>query len=288
VNPYRGCSHACRYCYARPTHEYLGLSAGLDFETKILVKRRAPELLRQKLAAPSWKPRVIAFSGVTDAYQPAERRLRITRQCLEVLAHFRNPVAVVTKSWLVARDADLLADLAADRAASVVLSLTTLDPELQRSMEPGAPTPSRRLAAIESLARAGVPVGVLLGPVIPGLNDHEIPALLHAAADAGAGFASYVTLRLPHGVKDLFEGWLEHHAPDRRSKVMNRVRAMHGAQLYDSRYGVRQRGSGVFAEQVRELFELSRRRAGLAASGPDLSTDAFRRPGTADDQLRLF
>ncbi len=288
LNPYRGCEHACFYCYARPTHEYLGLSAGLDFETKILVKERAPELLRQKLRARSWRPQVIAFSGVTDCYQPAEHKLRITRRCLEVLAEFRNPASVITKSRLVSRDADVLAELAGHDAASVLMSITTLDRELQRRMEPGASVPGKRLATIRALRDAGVPVGVMVAPVIPGLNDHEIPAILEAAKEAGAGHASMVLLRLPHGVGPIFESWLEAHFPERRSKILNRVRATRGGRLYDPRFRVRQRGTGFFADQVQSLFDLARRRAGLAAEGPTLSTKAFRRPGTSDDQLALF
>jgi DNA repair photolyase len=288
VNPYRGCEHACAYCYARPTHEYLGFSAGLDFETKILVKERAPELLRRALAAPSWHPRVVALSGVTDCYQPAERGLRITRGCLEVLRDFRNPVVIVTKSWLVTRDADLLAELARDGCASVCLSVTTLDPQLQHLMEPRAARPAKRLAAIEALARAGVPVGVLVAPVIPGLTDHEIPAILGAAAGAGAAFAGKVLLRLPHGLPELFESWLERHAPGRKDKVLRRLRALHGGRLYDSRFGARQTGAGLFARQIEDLFALACRRHGLAREGPTLSTAAFRRPGAGAAQLDLF
>ena len=295
VNPYRGCSHACAYCYARPTHEYLGYSAGLDFETKILVKERAPELLRAKLASRGWQPQVIAFSGVTDSYQPAERHLEITRRCLEVLRDFRNPVAVVTKSWLVTRDIDLLGELAERNSACVAISITTLDPTLQRRMEPRASRPAKRLAAIEALAEADIPVGVMVAPVVPGLTDHEIPAIVRAAADAGAGFAGKVVLRLPFGLKGLFDEWLSEHYPERRDKVMNRVRALRGGKLYDSRFGVRQRGTGFFAEQIEELFELSLRRAGLPRRGPSLSTAHFRVPESAcgagaiaSPQLSLF
>ena len=279
VNPYRGCEHGCAYCYARPTHEYLGFSAGLDFETKILVKAEAPALLRRALTGRGYTPRPIALSGVTDCYQPAERRLRITRGCLEVLAELRNPVMIVTKSALVARDVDLLAELARHHAAAVSLSVTTLDPALQRSLEPRAPRPTLRLGAIEKLAKAGIPVGVMVAPVIPGVNDHEIPRILQAAADAGARFAVRVLLRLPHGVAPLFEAWLERHQPGRRSKVWSRLRALHGGRLYDARFGARQRGQGVFADEIGRLFELGCRRAGLATHGPKLSTRAFLRPG---------
>jgi DNA repair photolyase len=252
------------------------------------VKRDAPELLRRALASPRWKPTVVALSGVTDPYQPAERRLRLTRRCLGVLAEFRNPVAVVTKGYTVTRDADLLAELASHSAASVSISLTTLDAELQRRMEPRASAPARRLAAIERLARAGIPVGVLVAPIIPGLTDHEIPALLDAAAAAGASFAGRVVLRLPHGLKQLFEDWLAQHYPERREKILARLRSLHGGRLYDPSFGQRQRGEGPFAEQIAGLFELARRRAGLAGHGPALSTAAFRRPGAGADQLRLF
>lgn len=288
LNPYRGCEHGCSYCYARPTHEYLGLSAGLDFETRILVKERAPELLRARLASRGWKPQVVALSGVTDAYQPAERRLGITRRCLEVLADFRNPVAIVTKSFLVTRDADLLAELARWNAASVGISVTTLDADLQRRMEPRAAPPHRRLAAIETLAGVGVPVGVMVAPIVPGLTDHEVPRILAAAAQAGARFAGRVVLRLPHGVKEIFDAWLAEHFPGRRSRVLSRVRALRGGRLYDARFGARQSGEGPWADEMAALFDLARRRAGLAASGPALSTASFRRPVPAGGQLALL
>jgi DNA repair photolyase len=278
---------ATHNCYARPTHEYLGYSAGLDFQTKILVKPRAAELLRKQLLSPAWKPQPLALSGVTDAYQPAERRLRITRGVLEVLAEFRNPVVIVTKGFLVTRDVDLLGELARANAASVMLSVTTLDAALQRKMEPLASPPSKRLAAIEALARAGVPVGVMTAPVIPGLTDHELPAILQAAADAGASHAGLVVLRLPHGVKELFGDWLAEHFPERREKVLNRLRALHDGALYDARFSHRQRGSGEFADQIQALFELGLKRARMARRGPELSTTSFRRPGVAS-QLGLF
>src|SRR5712691_1589899 len=216
INPYRGCEHGCIYCYARPYHDYLGFSAGLDFETKILVKEDAPELLRAELVSRKWQPKVVAISGVTDAYQPIERKLQVTRRCLEVLAEFRNPVVIVTKNQLVTRDIDLLKELASFSAAAVCVSVTTLDAELARVMEPRTSTPANRLEAIHSLAEAGVPVRVLVAPVIPGLTDHETPSIIKAAAKAGASHAGYVVVRLPHGVGDLFEGWLEEHFPDRK------------------------------------------------------------------------
>ena len=288
INPYRGCSHGCSYCYARPTHEYLGFSAGLDFETKILVKRQAPELLRKALSAKNWTPQVIGLSGNTDAYQPAERRLRITRRCLEVLAEFRNPVGIITKSYLVSRDVDLLSDLAQHQAAAVALSITTLDPHVQRVMEPRASSPARRLGAIRVLADAGIPVGVNVGPVIPGLTDHELPAILEAASDAGASFANYIMLRLPYGVKDLFSVWLEQHFPDRKDKVLNRVRDLRGGRLYDSRHEVRGRGEGPWAEQLSALFTVTRNRLGLDRT-PNLSAASFRGPeASPSEQHDLF
>lgn len=277
INPYRGCSHGCVYCYARPTHEYLGFSAGLDFETKIMVKEDAPALLRKALTSRSWKPQVIALSGNTDAYQPAERRLGLTRSCLEVLAEFRNPVGIVTKSHLVTRDRDLLAELASVRAAAVVVSITSLRNDVQRVMEPRAATPARRLDAIRSLAAAGVPVGVNVAPVVPGLTDEEVPAILEAAAGAGASFASYILLRLPHGVKSIFEAWLGQHFPERRDKVLNRVRDLRGGKLYDARFEVRGRGEGPWAEQLRALFRVTRDRLALNRH-PTLSAEAFRVP----------
>ncbi len=287
LNPYRGCEHGCIYCYARPTHEYLGFSAGLDFETKILVKEDAPELLARELSAPGWTPQVLALSGVTDPYQPIERRLRLTRRCLEVLEAYRNPVLVITKNRLVARDADLLAELARHDAVAVFLSVTTLDPELHRVMEPRTASPALRLAAVQTLARAGVPTGVLLGPLIPGLTDHEIPKILAAGAAAGARFARRTLLRLPHAVAPLFVDWLERHFPERKNKVLNRIRELRGGRLNDPRFGHRMHGQGVHAEQIRRLFDLACRRHGLAQAAPPLSTQGFRRPGERR-QLALF
>jgi DNA repair photolyase len=286
ANPYRGCTHGCVYCYARPTHEYLGFSAGLDFETRILVKEELPRLLREALASPRWQPQVVALSGVTDPYQPIERKLELTRRCLEVFAELRNPAAVVTKSALVARDVDLLADLARHDAVRVHVSITTLDRRLHRVMEPRASAPGQRLAAVETLARAGIPVGVMVAPVIPGLTDHEVAAIVAAAARAGARTARYLMLRLPHGTATLFERWLERHFPERRAKVMNRVRAIRGGRLSDSRFHLRHRGTGLFAQQTHAVFSLACRRAGLVddLSGP--SAAAFRRPPAP--QLSLF
>jgi DNA repair photolyase len=280
LNPYRGCEHGCIYCYARPTHEYLGFSAGLDFESKIMVKTDAPELLRRELASLKWQPQVIALSGVTDCYQPVERRLRLTRRCLEVLAEFRNPVAIVTKNHLVTRDVDVLGELARHDAAMVFVSVTTLDTELASRLEPRASRPAHRLAAIRALREGGVPAGVMVAPLIPGLNDHEAPAILAAAADAGAQCAGYVALRLPHGLGPLFEDWLGRHYPDRREKVLGRLRSMRGGRLNDPRFGTRMRGEGIVADQMQSLFAAACRKAGLDGRGPALSAAAFRVPSS--------
>jgi DNA repair photolyase len=286
INPYRGCEHGCIYCFARPNHEYLGFSAGLDFESKILVKEDAPELLRRELAAPRWEPQVIAISGVTDAYQPIERRLQLTRRCLEVLVDFRNPVVIITKNELVTRDIDLLRQLARFDGVLVFVSVTSLDSQLARDLEPRASHPGRRLAAIESLAHAGVPVGTLVAPVIPGLTDHEIPSILSAVAQAGAIAASYVPLRLPYGVAPLFEEWLTLHRPLQKEKILNRIRDIRGGRLNDPNFRTRMQGTGAYAQHISELFEVSCRKAGLNSKRPTLSAKAFRRPGPA--QLGLF
>lgn len=285
INPYRGCEHGCSYCFARPTHEYLGFSAGLDFETRILVKEDAPELLREELMSPKWKPQTIMMSGVTDCYQPVERKLEITRGCLGVLAEFRNPVSLITKNHLVTRDLDHLSELAAHDAASVFLSITTLDAELARVMEPRASTPERRLAALEALSKAGIPCGVMVGPVIPALTDHELPKILAAAAAAGASRAGFVVLRLPWNVAPLFERWLEERFPDRKDKVLNRIRDLREGKLYDAQWGVRQRGKGIFAEQIEAMFDVACRKAGLNEREVELSVEAFRRPSA---QASLF
>ncbi len=286
INPYRGCEHGCIYCYARPTHEYLGFSAGLDFETKIMVKTNAPELLRAELASPKWQPQVIVMSGVTDCYQPVERKLKLTRRCLEVLLEFRNPVAIITKNFLVTRDIDLLSELAKHNCASVTVSVTTLDTKLRNVMEPRTSPPLARLNAILKLSQAGIPVSVNVAPIIPGLTDHETPAILKAAAEAGATSAGFTVLRLPHGDKALFENWLSAHFPDRKEKVLNRIKAMRGGKLYDAQWGKRMRGEGIFAEQIEKMFEVARRQAGIQNHRGELSAAAFRRPGGA--QLSLF
>ena len=284
LNPYRGCEHGCSYCYARPFHEYLGFSAGLDFETRIVVKEEAPELLRKELGARGWTPQLLTLSGVTDAYQPVERRLGLTRRCLEVLAELRNPVSVVTKNELVTRDIDHLSELASVGASLVWVSVTSLDASLANRLEPRASAPERRLAAIRALADADVPVGVLVAPIIPGLNDHELPAILDAARAHGARFARYIVLRLPHGVSEIFSGWLEQHEPGQQSKVLSRVREMRGGRLYDPRFGTRMRGEGPLADQIQQLFRLSCSKLDLSREVPQLRSDGFRRPG----QLSLF
>ena len=287
LNPYRGCEHGCCYCYARPTHEYLGFSAGLDFESRIMVKPDAPELLRKALAARAWQPQTLALSGVTDPYQPVERRLGVTRACLEVLAECRHPVAIVTKNHLVTRDIDILARMAELGTVMATLSITTLSADLRRVMEPRTSIPARRLGAVRALADAGVPVGVNVAPVIPGLNDHEIPEILGAAREAGASHAGMMLLRLPFGVRELFAEWLEQHFPDRRDKVLGRLRQMHGGRLYDSRFGRRGRGRGPVAEHLGSLFRVSCRKLGLKRRRYELATEGFRRPARGG-QMRLF
>src|SRR5918996_1259711 len=278
INPYRGCEHGCVYCYARPTHEYLGFSSGLDFETKIMVKEDAPELLRSELSSPKWKPQVVALSGNTDCYQPVEKKKRLTRRCLEVFLDFRNPVVIVTKNHLVTRDIDILSELARYQCVGVTISLTTLDAQLASLMEPRASRPAKRLAAIRTLAEAGVPVGYLQAPMIPGLTDSEAPAIARAAAEAGATFSGYVALRLPFAVKSLFEDWLEQHFPERKDKVLNRIRAIRGGKLNDPAFESRMRGQGIFAQQMAELFQLARKKSGINGRWPDLSTKHFHSP----------
>jgi DNA repair photolyase len=284
INPYRGCEHGCIYCYARPYHEYLGFSIGLDFETKIMVKEDAPKLLRKELNSPKWQPKPLGISGVTDAYQPIERRLQLTRGCLAVLAEFRNPVWIVTKNRLVTRDIDLLKTLAKHEAVSVVLAVTTLDAELARVMEPRATAPAGRLQAIRELASAGIPTMVLLAPVIPGLTDHEIPAILEAARDAGALGAGYTMLRLPHELPALFEHWLEQHFPEKKDKVLSRVRAVRGGAINDVRFGARMKGEGVIADMIQQVFDVTKKRLGFPGK-PTLSITAFRRPDETPQSL---
>lgn len=285
-NPYRGCEHGCIYCYARPTHEFLGFSAGLDFESRVLVKTAAPELLRRELENPDWRPQVIAASGVTDPYQPVERRLQLTRNCLQVLNEFRNPVCIVTKNHLVTRDLDLLASLNHYQAASVYVSITTLDPLLAARLEPRASQPQLRLEAVRELSEAGIPAGVMMAPVIPGVNDSEIPRILEASADAGARTAGYVLLRLPLTVKPLFEEWLAIHFPDRKNKVLHQLQRYREGKLNDASFGTRMSGTGKDAAQLQNWFDISRRHAGIPNDMPVLRTDAFRR--RLRNQFELF
>ncbi|MCR4315220.1 MAG: PA0069 family radical SAM protein [Planctomycetes bacterium] len=288
LNPYRGCEHGCSYCYARPYHEYLSMSAGLDFETKIMAKFDAAKLLRKELSAKKWKPKPLMISGVTDAYQPVERKLKITRSCIEVLAEFRNPFGIVTKNALVTRDVDILQEAAKYRAAKVFLSITSLDTELASKLEPRASRPEARLDAIRALAEAGVPVGVMTAPIIPGLNDSEVPAILKAAFDAGAREAGYTIVRLPHGVKDIFSDWLGEHYPDRKEKVLSFIRDTHGGNLNDPRFGHRMSGVGPYAEQISQLFSVTCRKFGLNVEKRPLSTESFRVVKSGLTQLDLF
>lgn len=285
LNPYRGCEHGCAYCYARTYHEYLGFSAGLDFESKIVVKPDAPELLEKALARSSYQPGSISLSGVTDCYQPIERKLELTRRCLEVLARFRNPVVVITKNALVARDLDHLAELARHRAVAVYLSVTTLDAGLARVLEPRASSPRARLETIRKLADAGVPAGVSAAPMIPGLNDSELPAILAAAADHGASFAAYSLVRLPGSVADVFSSWLDRHQPLAKEKILGRIRASHGGKLNSSIPVARIRGTGVAAEQWRSLFNACCRKHRLHPRTPELSLEAFRRLSPGQGEL---
>ena len=288
LNPYRGCEHGCIYCYARPTHEYLGFSAGLDFETKIMVKHDAPELLRKALSSPGWQPRVLGLSGVTDAYQPVERTLGLTRRCLAVLAEYRQAVTIITKNRLVTRDLDLLRELARHDAAGVFVSITSLDEDLIGRLEPRTTRPRGRLNTIATLAAAGIPTGVMVSPVIPGLTEHEIPSILKAAAQAGARSAGYTLVRLPLGVAGLFHDWLGQHFPDRKDKVLERIRAVRGGRLNDSRFGVRMSGEGNAAEMISQIFRGACRRAGLNLHRWPVNAAAFRRPVPRDGQLTLF
>lgn len=276
INPYRGCEHGCAYCYARPTHEYLGFSAGLDFETKIMVKEKAPELLAEELSSKNWRPKVLAMSGVTDPYQPIEKKLRLTRRCLEVLLRFRNPVLIITKNHLIVRDLDLLRSLAGFSASGVFISITSLDRDLCHRLEPRTSRPEKRLEAVSSLNAAGIPVGVMVAPVIPGLNDHEIPGILQASAQAGARFAGMVPVRLPMGVAPLFEEWIDSHYPERKGKILGRIREIRGGKLNDPDFGSRMRGSGPYADQIRNLFNLACRKAGLNRDKLALSVEHFR------------
>ena len=288
INPYRGCEHGCIYCFARPTHSYMGLSAGLDFEAKLFAKPDAPKLLERELAKAGYKPRTIAIGTNTDPYQPIEKEWRIMRQILEVLEKANHPVAIVTKSAMILRDLDILSSMAERGLARVSLSVTTLDRKLARSMEPRASTPTRRLQAIQALTEAGVPTGVLVAPVIPALNDHEIERILDSAAAAGAKDAGYVLLRLPHEVSPLFRDWLLQHYPDRYRHVMSLVRSMRDGKDYDAEFGKRMKGAGPYAWQIGRRFEMATKRLGLIRRSLQLRDDLFVPPGGSGLQLSLL
>jgi DNA repair photolyase len=288
INPYRGCEHGCAYCYARPGHETLGMNAGIDFETKILVKRDAATLLRRELNRPAWPAEVISISGVTDCYQPVERKLRVTRSCLEVLAEARQPCGIVTKNALVTRDLDLLAPMAAMRTAHVAISITTLDRELARTLEPRTSNPAARLRAVKELSAAGVPVRVMVAPIIPGLNDQEIPAILQAAREAGASAASYVLLRLLLTVRPVFEDWLERNVPLARPRIEALIRESRGGRMNDSQFNRRMRGEGAYAEQINQTFKIFAKKHGLDGSLPELDGSHFVPPAIDGAQRRLF
>lgn len=288
INPYRGCEHGCIYCFARPSHSYLGLSAGLDFETRLVAKENAAETLRHEFDKRSYVPEVIALGTNTDPYQPIERQQRITRGLLEVFAAYNHPVSIITKSNAVLRDLDILAPMAERGLVSVLLSVTTLDRTLSRAMEPRAPTPARRLEAIAALHQAGIPTGVLAAPMIPALNDNEMERILQAAAEAGARMAGYVFLRLPYEIKDLFTHWLQEHYPDRAAHVLNLVRDGRGGRLYDATFTTRMRGTGPVADLLSRRFALATRRLGLNERRQVLRTDMFAVPPRAGDQLALF
>ncbi len=288
INPYRGCEHGCIYCYARPTHCYLGHSAGLDFETELYAKPNAAELLERELANPRYVPKVIALGTNTDPYQPIERERRITREILSVLARARHPVGIVTKSALVTRDIDILAPMAAQGLAKVAISVTTLDPRIARKMEPRASTPPKRLAALRQLKEAGIPTAVMVAPIVPAINDSEIERILAAASGAGAASAGYVLLRLPLEIKELFREWLATEFPDRAGKVINLMQSMHGGRDYRAEFGLRQRGSGPYAEAIAHRFHLALKRLGLNSEKRSLRTDLFQRPVAKGGQMSLL
>ena len=288
INPYRGCEHGCVYCFARPTHAYLGLSPGLDFETRLVARPNAPQVLAAELARRRYKVAPIAIGTNTDPYQPIEKAWKITRECLEVLAAFNHPVAIVTKGTLIERDLDILAPMAAKGLVRVGISLTTLDAGLSRRMEPRAPSPARRLAIIRRLTGAGVPVRLMTSPIIPGLTDHEIEALLAAGRDAGADAASWIMLRLPREVSEIWQDWLAEHEPGRAGRIMARLREMHGGKDYDARWGHRMRGQGHYADMVAARFRAAARRLGLDRETARLRCDLFAPPKKVGDQLSLF
>jgi DNA repair photolyase len=288
LNPYRGCQHGCAYCYARPTHEYLGLNAGIDFESKIFFKPDAPRLFRDWLARDNYQPSAVMLSGVTDCYQPAEREYQLTRGCLEVAVEACQPLALVTKNALVTRDVDLLQQLAALQCVGVAVSLTTLDPVLQRTLEPRSSSPQARLRTIAELRSAGIPTRAMIAPVIPGLNDHEVPQLLQAAAEAGAQSAGYILLRLPLTVQPVFLDWLQRTQPTKAERVEAAIRETREGKLNNSEFGARFRGRGLLADQIRQTFQVFSRRLGLAGGGSPLETRHFRPPRPTSGQMRLF
>ncbi len=278
INPYRGCEHGCIYCYARPSHEFLGFSSGLDFETKIMVKRDAPELLRQAFMKKRWEPQVVAMSGNTDCYQPVERTLKITRRCLEVFLEFRNPVGIVTKNFLITRDLDILSELAKLNLVSVAISITSLNQELTRKMEPRTSSPAKKLEAIEMLAKNAIPVGVLVAPVIPGLTDEEIPSILREVSTRGATFAGLQMIRLPYAVKDLFTDWVRREFPERENRIVTRIKDVRRGKMNSSNFKERMRGTGETAKAIHQLFYASCRKYHLGNGKSNLATDKFRRP----------
>lgn len=291
LNPYRGCEHGCVYCYARPTHEYLGMSLGLDFETKLIAKRNIAEILRKELSSKNWVPEAITMSGVTDCYQPIEREYQLSRKCLEVFLETKNPVVIITKNSLVRRDLDLLIELNYFNAVAVFVSITSLDTDLALRLEPRASAPAQRFKLVADLAQAGIPVGVMTAPIIPGLTDAEIPKLLEAAKDAGARYAGYTMVRLPYRVDELFKHWLEAHYPEKKDRVLALIREVRGGELKDSRFGSRMRGEGVYAEQISKLFKVYKRKFGLADKKLELSTAHFvrpERPKGPENQMSLF
>lgn len=288
LNPYRGCEHGCAYCYARPTHEWLGYSAGVDFESRILVKEDASAILRAELARERYLPQSLSLSGVTDCYQPVEKRLKITRGCLAVLAECRHPVVMITKNHLITRDVDHLTELARYEATAAYISITSLNPDLARQLEPRASSPKMRLEAIRTLASQGIPVGVSVAPIIPGLNDMEIPAILEAAREAGAQFAGYTVVRLPFSVKEVFAAWLETHYPGMKDKILSRIEETQGRTLSHPEFGKRLKGVGVWSEQIAQMFQVSRKRAGMLHKRPTVTAAHFRRPREVGGQMELW
>jgi DNA repair photolyase len=286
INPYQGCEHGCIYCYARNTHQYYGFSAGLDFESKIIVKENVAEVLEKKMRSPRYVPKPVMFSGNTDCYQPVERKLELTRACLKVFVKYHHPVGLITKNSLILRDLDLLKKLASEELVRVMISITTLDESLRRKMEPRTATAAQRLLVIEKLAEAGIPVGVMAAPIIPGLNDHEIPAILEQAAQKGASACGYTTVRLNGPIGEIFEDWLQKNFPDRAPKVLSQIRDIHQGSLGSSEFGARMRGHGQYAQSIRALFQLAKKKHFQDRSMPPYNRQAFRPAG--GKQLGLF